>query len=578
VTTNNAFNNTLQWFKVKSGNFLLTVLGPTLTANIAVRWPSKAGTIAVDTVRSESIQNLTTEGLLRLPPGADSAASIATAAQIRTAAGVGTISVQNSDILTLSRNTTGQAAQLRLFGSAPFGNDPNNGVIFGMTANNPGNRQLLIYASDDPAATGAGLRAIFNGTSVILDAVSPDGSARQDMIFGSQFRGVAFGGYAPLANTTADFYQSDGRTVTARFRNSDDLTILEVGDAGVILHPSTITTPATNTTTGAFQLNGIGMGGGRGVFNVGTSYVDSTPGAQINRSLYFNAGNPVFRLGDGRDISPIPVALPAPTGTVIDVPYNATATTFASRNVVAGLQFQAVTTNRVAGTVTSYPIVADGINLPSVSAPIQKVAGSLSYDNRNGVVNTFQFTFDGTSLWYQILRAEIPPLTGLTTIATNFSVINGNFTNPSANTYGSSSTTAFSGSGGSAQAIPAGKDGQITALVGPTTIVGLHNNNTTAAVPSAVQTWLYYVWNAGGTLNTGEGTTTQASSVTGVTGNRYVQIRRTGSTVAIYHRVLVTDNWVLVRTMPTANSGQLFVMLGTTSPNTAQIISLEVAA
>jgi hypothetical protein len=166
----------------------------------------------------------------------------------------------------------------------------------------------------------------------------------------------------------------------------------------------------------------------------------------------------------------------------------------------------------------------------------------------------------------------------LTTIATNFSVTNGNFTNPSTNTYSSASTTAFSGSGGSAQSIPAGKDGQITASIGPTTLLGLHSNNATAAIPSAAQTWLYYIWNAGGTLYTGEGTTTTASSVTGVTGNRFIQIRRVGSTISIHHRVLTTDPWVLVRTMPTPNSGQLFVMLGTTSPETAEIISLEVAA
>jgi hypothetical protein len=263
---------------------------------------------------------------------------------------------------------------------------------------------------------------------------------------------------------------------------------------------------------------------------------------------------------------------------VITVPYNATATTFASRNAAAGLQFQPVATNRVAGTVTTYPIVADGVNIPTVSAPIQKVAGSLSYDNRNGVVNTFQFTWDGTSLWYQILRAEIPPLTGLTTIAVNFFVTNGNFNNPATNTYSSTSATAFSGSGGSAQSIPAGKDGQITALLGPSTILGLHNNNTTAAIPESAQSWLYYLWNGGGTLFTGEGVTTTASAVTGVTGTRYIQIRRIGSTVSIHHRVLLTDAWALVQTMPTANSGQLFVMLGATSPNTAQIISLEVAA
>jgi hypothetical protein len=208
-----------------------------ITPGVALNRPgttSSGGT--PPTARSTSIQNLATAGLLQLATaGTDTEASIATPAEIRTAAGLGTIAVQNSDTLTLSRNTTGQTAQLRLFGSAPFGNDQNNGIIFGMTANLSGNRQLQIYSSDDSPTAGAGLRVLFNGSSAAIDAVSPDGGTRQDMIFGSNFKGCGFGGFGPAADTSADFYQSTGRTVTARFRNAAGITIFTVGEDGTRL-------------------------------------------------------------------------------------------------------------------------------------------------------------------------------------------------------------------------------------------------------------------------------------------------------------------------------------------------------
>lgn len=353
--------------------------------------------------------------------------------------------------------------------------------------------------------------------------------------------------------------------------------VITGGTATLASGSITATTPTSSTTTGSFLLNGIGMGAGRITLNESIAFNDSVGTAQPSRSIYFEGGTPYYKTGAGASVSPIPISLAAPTGAAITVPYNAYSTNFASRSAAAFLTFSPAAT-RAAGTVTTYPIVADGINVPAVSFPIQKVAGTPSYDNRAGVTNTFQFTWDGTSLWYQILRAEIPPLSGLTTIAVNFFVTNGFLTQPGTTTYSSTSAVAFSGSGGSAQAIPAGKDGQITVLMGASQILGLHNNNTTPAVAGAAQNWLYYVWNGGGTLFTAEGGNVTASGVTGISGNRYVQIRRTGSTIAIYQKVLVGDPWALVRTMPTALSGQLFTMIGTTSGATIQIVSLEVSA
>lgn len=337
---------------------------------------------------------------------------------------------------------------------------------------------------------------------------------------------------------------------------------------------------ATSTTTGALRIPGIGLGNGRGVFAKGVAFSDSVSTSQINRSLYFNNGNPSFKLGNGVDVAATPLSLPAPTPVtnvlgigVMTIPFNAGQTSLAQYIISTPIAFTPATT-RVVGGVTSIVVVADGVNIPTLSG-ITMLAGSLSHDNRSGAKNTYQFTDDGQTVLCQILRAAIPALTGLTTIGLNFSVTNSNFTIPSAGSHSSSNATAFSGSGGSAVSVPAGKDFQLQARVDATSIVGVHNNNTTATA-GTTQSWLYYVWNAAGTLFTAEGSTTQASSVTGISGKRFVQIKRVGSVITISQKVNAGDAWSTVRVMPTASTTALFVMLGTTSGSTIDNLLLEV--
>jgi hypothetical protein len=82
-----------------SGSFRSRIQAGTLTADRTLTAPDKTGTIAVDTARSTSIQNLTAAGLVQLAAGADSVASISTPAEIRSAAGLSRLVGNNGGII-----------------------------------------------------------------------------------------------------------------------------------------------------------------------------------------------------------------------------------------------------------------------------------------------------------------------------------------------------------------------------------------------------------------------------------------------------------------------------------------------
>jgi hypothetical protein len=93
-----------------SGSFRSRIQAGTLTADRTLTAPDADGTIALQTARSNSIQAQTAAGLLQLAAGADSVASIATPEQIRSAAGLGTISTQNENAVNITEGSINAAS------------------------------------------------------------------------------------------------------------------------------------------------------------------------------------------------------------------------------------------------------------------------------------------------------------------------------------------------------------------------------------------------------------------------------------------------------------------------------------
>jgi hypothetical protein len=257
------------------------------------------------------------------------------------------------------------------------------------------------------------------------------------------------------------------------------------------------------------------------------------------------------------------------------MPFTDDLTVFEPKTLAVAVNFTIAPTPPIPGSMVIYRLIGDGVTVPTIDPTIVQIATTLPYQKSAGVVNTLMVWYDGGGYWYQWIRAGLvlPPLApvGLT-----FPAGNANFTNPAANTYSSSNAGAFSGSAASAQTIPAGKNGQVTFLLGSGTLVGLHNANSAPAVVNAAPPWRYYLWNAGGTLFTGESGSATASAVAGVTTPRYVQLRRVGSIVSAWHKVALADPWLPVVTYAVSSGTALYVMLGTTNGQNVQVISFEV--
>lgn len=261
------------------------------------------------------------------------------------------------------------------------------------------------------------------------------------------------------------------------------------------------------------------------------------------------------------------------------MPFDKNLTVFEPKTLTGDVTFVVGPNPPIPGSMVIYRLTGDGATVPKIDPSVVQIAGTLPYSKGLGVVNTLQVWWDGGGHYYQWIRGVLPDGTGLASIGLTFPIKNSNFTTPTPNTYSSLATapvSSFSGSAGSAQAIPATKNGQVTFLLGAGTLVGLNDINTVLAAPNAAPAWRYYLWDAGGTLFTGESGTANASTVTGVTAPRYIQIRRVGSIVSAWHKLALADPWLPVANFAVAFTGALFVMLGTTAGQTATVISLEV--
>jgi hypothetical protein len=224
---------------------------------------------------------------------------------------------------------------------------------------------------------------------------------------------------------------------------------------------------------------------------------------------------------------------------------------------------------KIAGSSATVRLVADGTNAPVFTGFVEAI-GSAGYLNINGVANNVTFYWDGVTAFYSIWQAKFvqPTLnsSGLTMTA------GANFTNPSANTYSSSSGTAFSGLGGSTQTIPANKSGRIVVLAHPLQAIGFNNVGTAEAFSN----WEYYAWNASGPIFSGASGASLDSGFNVGAIQTYFKLERSGTIITAAYKTTLAAAWTVYRTFPVASSAALFVAMNTTSGGSIQVISFEV--
>jgi hypothetical protein len=252
------------------------------------------------------------------------------------------------------------------------------------------------------------------------------------------------------------------------------------------------------------------------------------------------------------------------------VAFTAPEVTFAPYTIVGAVNFTIAAGAKLAPSRVFYHLVSNGVNVPTFTGFVESI-GSSGFINTNGVVNILEIFWNGSIAFYGWSQERyVAP--AFNSIALSFPTVNASFTNPSANTYSSNSTTAFSGIAASAQTIPVNKDGRVSFKVGGTTLIGL---KTTSAADGFTG-WNYYAWIAGTAVYSGaSGVSTDSGFVVSLP--CYLQLERIAGTVKAYYKQNVGDAWTVYRTFPVNNTAALFVGLHTTSPATAELASFEVA-
>jgi hypothetical protein len=259
-------------------------------------------------------------------------------------------------------------------------------------------------------------------------------------------------------------------------------------------------------------------------------------------------------------------------------------TVYAEHTLSTPLAIGINTVGALPGATAVYRIKGNGVVIPTITGAL-KIVGSSNFDKSANAVNTLQIWFDGTGFYYHWVRPEVTPPNNMTPLGLTFSAKNSSFITVSPNTYSSSDGVptgqperAFTGWGGSAQAIPTGKNGQVTFLLGGSTVVGLHTANNLQAVAGNAPAWNYTALIGGNTLYAGGNGIMVPTAVTGITPPRLIQLRRVGSSVSLLHKLNESDPWITVMTYSTPTDAALFVMLATTAIHQVKIISFEVAA
>jgi hypothetical protein len=236
------------------------------------------------------------------------------------------------------------------------------------------------------------------------------------------------------------------------------------------------------------------------------------------------------------------------------VPFDRVINVFSSSTISSNFTFTIGSGTKYPGAKTIYRIVGNGVNTPNFSA-FKETTDSSGYDFRNNIVNIFEFfIIDSSSdVWVRIYQQKYA-LPSMISVALSFPNRSALVTNPSTNVYGSSGSAAFDAFMGSAQAIPAGKAGEVIFRCDNASIVGFNDVNTAQAQTN----YEYYIWLGPTTIYTGTGSGNLDSGLA-ATEKVFLRLVRDSSGVVTAWFSQTNGNWTLARTFGTTYTGVLYV-------------------
>jgi hypothetical protein len=260
------------------------------------------------------------------------------------------------------------------------------------------------------------------------------------------------------------------------------------------------------------------------------------------------------------------------------VPFNNAVTAFEPLAVSGGVNFTVAAGAAYPGARAIYRLIANGTNLPTF-AGFKEASDSPGYDNRNTIVNTIQFEFDGVDYWYKVTQQK-GALPTMVPIALTFPNRAGPTISQSGQVYSSTVTTGnFDAIMSSAQAIPQNRAGRITVRSNGT-LIALCNTNV--AESYTVGNYEYYLWQSPPNAWTGTGATANIQNSGVPTAyNDFLRLERSNSgVVSAYVANNVNGPWTLVRTFGATSLEPLYVTCGLsgaiTQSNGVEIVSFEV--
>jgi hypothetical protein len=245
---------------------------------------------------------------------------------------------------------------------------------------------------------------------------------------------------------------------------------------------------------------------------------------------------------------------------------------FATFSIAGPLSFVAPASPSI-GTRSTYRLIANGIDVPAIPTTFLERSDSVGLDNRNLLLNIYEFEYDGNNWWYRVTQAKgaLPAMISATLTFPNRTagIVQ------SGQIYSSSIAGAWTAQMVSAQTIPANKAGRITVLVDDNMLIGLNDVATVQSYPN----FEYKTWVGSGLVFTDTIPASLASA--GAVGNLNVYLRLTRSSNGVVTVESSPNNstWTLQRTFGNINQGALYLaadLSADTATRQLEIIAFEI--
>lgn len=248
------------------------------------------------------------------------------------------------------------------------------------------------------------------------------------------------------------------------------------------------------------------------------------------------------------------------------------------QNVSSVLAFTISDAAPVYGSSCYVRLVADGINAPTFTDMLES-GSSMGYDNRDGIVNTVSFWYDGYDYWYAIIQAVDAEVqdTELRFLTLSTTTEGGNGNDGFSYTFAGFGSTA----NGPSRSLPAAATGWVGCTLGTITAHSAILGVVTA--PGGVIGWTAITYGIYGNSNTGRFTPIVAGAVGVANGNGttlfatgdLMRLRRVGTDIFAEVSKTSGASWILVHTFVGASTAELYPCIATVSAAIVSALDYE---